>query len=90
VRSSKFPISKFTLVAMVTLLAIGLVGFTRPAGADTPAGSAVTGHTTWLCLPGQAHNPCTPDLTVSRVSFTNPAVAMAHAKPAAHPKIDCF
>ncbi len=89
-RSSKFPISKFTLVAMVTLLAIGLVGFTRPAGADTPAGSAVTGHTTWLCLPGQAHNPCTPDLTVSRVSFTNPAVAMVRAKPAAHPKIDCF
>lgn len=72
-----------------------------PAGSDAapaaPAasGATTTGHpastpTVWLCLPGTAHDPCTPDLATTRVSFTHGTLGVTRATTAAHPAIDCF
>ena len=55
---------------------------TAPTAASAPwsSGSACPG-------PG---DPCTPDLTTTRVSFTHGVLGTTRATVAAHPKIDCF
>ncbi len=45
--------------------------------------------TTWLCLPGQAPDPCTAPLTAT-VVLPNGREFTEHARPASHPPIDCF
>jgi len=79
---------------LLALAAITLV-VTVPAGsgiASAAPSSATTSSppTVWLCLPGAAHDPCAPDLTVTRVSFAGGPREVAKGSPAPHPAIDCF
>jgi hypothetical protein len=46
--------------------------------------------TAWLCRPGLAANPCTPDLTITRVSFTRGILGVTRATVARRPPVDCF
>jgi hypothetical protein len=48
------------LVIALAFLGLGLGLGAGPARADAPSG------TVWLCRPGLADNPCTPDLTTTR------------------------
>jgi Protein of unknown function (DUF3089) len=43
----------------------------------------------WLCRPGLAENPCESDLTATVVQ-PNGKQSLDHAKPAKHPRVDCF
>jgi hypothetical protein len=45
--------------------------------------------TIWLCRPGLAHNPCTSTTATTAVPASG-AQRREHARPAAHPSIDCF
>ncbi len=59
-----------------------------PQASSTPVPSADE-KTVWLCRPGLADNPCTSDLTATAVSASR-SLARIDAKPAKHPKFDCF
>ena len=61
---------------------------TAPAAPAAPA--ATTPWSAWLCRPGMPADPCTPDLTTTRVSFTRGVLGVTHATVAARPAIDCF
>jgi hypothetical protein len=82
-------------LAIITIVA--LVGAGLPAAGS--AGAATTSSTTvptawpstvWLCRPGQAADPCTPNLTTTRVSFAHGDLGVTKSASAAHPSIDCF
>jgi hypothetical protein len=45
--------------------------------------------TIWLCRPGLAHNPCSSTMATTAVPASG-AQSREHARPAAHPSIDCF
>src|SRR3954453_23655422 len=56
--------------------------------AALPAGAHAK--TTWLCRPGLANDPCTPDLTTTRISAAGTVLGTDGPRPAARPKVDCF
>jgi hypothetical protein len=81
----------------LALAAVVLAGLCLPTQSAAPAtaGAATSTappqpSTVWLCRPGLAPDPCTPDLTTTRVSFTHGAPTVARSTVAAHPAIDCF
>jgi hypothetical protein len=51
---------------------------------------AASARTVWLCRPGQRPDPCTPGLSTTYYSPRLRPLGVAHPKPAAHPKVDCF
>jgi hypothetical protein len=84
-------------VRPLLLSAVVLVGavLTGGAAASAATGTATTTAATptptvWLCRPGTAHDPCTPDLTVTRTSFGHGTLGVTHQSAAARPPIDCF
>ncbi len=68
--------------ACTTLVAFA--GFAPASGAATPAS------TVWLCKPGIAHDPCTPDFTTTVYDARGRVVGVNHVTPPANPSIDCF
>jgi hypothetical protein len=56
-------------------------------GASQPAPDSAG--TVWLCLPGQANDPCTASLTTTVISSSG-SRHIVDLKPAADPAIDCF
>ena len=93
------------LSAVVLAAAVPAGAGAASAASGTPVtpGTPTTGHppttpsvtppaapTVWLCRPGTAHDPCTPDLTTTRVSFTHGTLGVTRSTTAAHPAIDCF
>ncbi len=76
------------LALAVATLAVAL----PPSGtaAAAPPAPASAPWTSWLCLPGTPDDPCTPDLTITRVSFTRGVIGTTRATVAARPRIDCF
>ncbi len=85
------------ILRSLALSATVLAGVLLPAGAASAATAPGTAPTaasapwsSWLCLPGTPGDPCTPDLTTTRVSFTHGVLGTTRATVAAHPKIDCF
>jgi hypothetical protein len=71
-------------------LAIGaLVGLAALVVPAAPAQSAPA-RTVWLCRPGLRPDPCTPDLTTTRVSPSGQPLGVDHLKPTPNPAIDCF
>ncbi len=86
---------------LLALTVVALMGAGIPAtgaGADTttPSTPATTApatpstSTVWLCRPGMVNDPCTPNLTTTRVSFTHGSLGVAKATVAPRPPIDCF
>jgi hypothetical protein len=73
---------------MSVLTVAFLVGVVVPS--SVPASAAAPTSTVWLCRPGLANNPCTPDLTTTRYNNTGQVISVHHAKPAPRPPIDCF
>jgi Protein of unknown function (DUF3089) len=73
-----------TLIRMAvgTTLAIVVLAVTGVAAAGAK--------TIWLCRPGQHPDPCTPGLSTTYYSPQLKPLGVAHPKPVAHPKIDCF
>ena len=63
---------------------------TAGTGTGQPPSTPPAAATVWLCLPGTAHDPCTPDLTTTRVSFTHGTLGVTRSTVAARPAIDCF
>lgn len=81
------------LIALIALIAITFVATVRASSGNAQVAAASTSSTSstvWLCLPGAAHDPCTTDLTMTRVSFSGGPQKVADASPAPHPAIDCF
>jgi len=90
------------LLRLLTLSVIVVVGLlvvpvdvaraatTTPTGASGTTAPGSGPWTSWLCLPWVSPDPCTPDLTTTRVSFTSGTLGVTRAAVAAHPKIDCF
>jgi len=87
------------LLALTVLVLVGAgvpatAAATGAGAGATPAPSTTTTTTTvptvWLCRPGMADDPCTPDLTTTRVSFLRGTVGVTRATVAARPPIDCF
>ena len=84
------------LLALTVLTLVGAGFPAATAGADTstapttaPSAPAST-PTVWLCRPGRAGDPCTPNLTTTRVSFTRGTLGVTKATVATRPGIDCF
>ena len=71
-----------TRASLATVLAIAAL-----AVAGTAAAGA---RTVWLCRPGQHPDPCTPGLSTTYYSPQLKPLGVAHPKPVAHPKVDCF
>jgi hypothetical protein len=46
--------------------------------------------TKWLCLPGQAGNPCTPSLSTTLISPTGETIRTTTVTKEKRPKTDCF
>ena len=76
------------VVATLVVLVSSVVAGPGVAAATTSAAPAPA--TVWLCRPGQAGDPCTPDLTTTRVTFTGSTLGVNRTRAATHPKIDCF
>ena len=69
------------IVAPLLLVALALLAI--------PAVASAKDKTTWLCQPGQKHNPCRVDLTTTALKSDGSSTT-EHAKNAKSPKIDCF
>ncbi len=52
--------------------------------------SSAAAKTVWLCKPGIANNPCTPDLSTTQISPTGEALGTTQPKKSKKPKFDCF
>ena len=79
-----------TALVLVATAATGVAGASAASGATATTTVPAPPPTVWLCRPGAAHDPCTPDLTVTRTSFGHGTLGVSHASAAAHPAIDCF
>lgn len=86
-------------LAVTTLVGAGLPTATAgaaPATTSTAVAPTTTPSVTawpstaWLCRPGIPANPCTPDLTTTRVSFTRGILGVTRATVARRPPVDCF
>jgi hypothetical protein len=66
-----------------TLAAALFAGLAATAGATSASG------TVWLCAPGLANDPCTSNLTATRVTASG-ASSVENAKPAQNTPFDCF
>jgi len=71
------------LAAAMVLSAVTAVG----AGLSAVPASAKT---TWLCKPGLANDPCTPDLATTRVSPAGERLGVDQVRRARRPRFDCF
>src|SRR4051812_716519 len=73
-------------------LAMHRMGLAAIAAACLLAALPAAAHakTTWLCRPGLAGDPCTTDLTTTRVSAAGTVLGTDRPRPAARPKVDCF
>ncbi len=80
-----------TSVALVlgALFLLGLAGAAVPAAATTRTTVVRASKTVWLCRPGQAHDPCTADLSSTTVNADGSATAVADS-PAKSSEFDCF
>jgi hypothetical protein len=74
-------------------LALAACSSSTPAAASTTrpttSTTAGTGAPVWLCRPGLAHDPCAGDLTATVVRADG-STSVQHARPAAHPSVNCF
>ncbi len=52
--------------------------------------SSAAAKTVWLCKPGIANNPCTPDLSTTQISPTGEALGTSTPEAVEKPKFDCF
>lgn len=52
--------------------------------------AAASARTVWLCKPGLAKNPCTPDLATTFFTPTGVKTGSSHPRALRHPKVDCF
>ena len=81
-------------MAMIGLLATAGVGVAADAGTAAAAGTSTTAGastpTVWLCRPGMAADPCTPNLTTTRIAFPDTVLGVTNAQAATNPKVDCF
>src|SRR5438128_1868339 len=71
-----------SVVGMCALLYTCLLG-TGTAAHATPS-------TVWLCRPGLADNPCTPDLTTTLYNTQGRAVRVKTIRLAKETNVDCF
>ena len=55
----------------------------------TPGAASAKDKTTWLCKPGQKHNPCRVDLTAT-VQKSDGSSTVERRSNAKKPAIDCF
>jgi hypothetical protein len=79
------------LLVLVASLLASVVTIAGPASATTPPGTTPpVPSTVWLCRPGQAPDPCSPDLTTTRVRLPATTVGVDRTQAASSPKIDCF
>jgi hypothetical protein len=83
-------------VRWIRSLVTGVLALVAVVGAGVGVASAqgspgATGPTTvWLCRPGLANNPCTPNLTVTTTTPTFQSLGVHKLQPADNPKVDCF
>jgi hypothetical protein len=75
------------LVAGLALLSACSSG--SPASSGPPTTQAPTSHTTWLCRPGLADNPCLSSETTTVVA-ANGSTSTQAAASSGTPPIDCF
>ena len=79
------------LLVLVASLLASLVTTVGPAFATTPPGTTPSvPSTVWLCRPGQAPDPCSPDLTTTRVRLPDTTVGVNRTQAASSPRVDCF
>jgi hypothetical protein len=83
---------RLVVLAVVVLIGAGLpaAGVARAATTTSTTAPSAWPSTVWLCRPGQDPDPCTPNLTTTRVSFAHGDLGVSRSTPAAHPSIDCF
>jgi hypothetical protein len=79
-----------TLVLAVVIAIAGAAAGADPVAATGTTTTSPTPATVWLCRPGLADNPCTPNLTTTRTSYAGVVSAVNRTQAAARPAIDCF
>jgi len=78
------------MLVLGTLALVGLAGAeAAPATAAARTTAVTASKTVWLCRPGQAHDPCTSDLSSTTVTADGSSETVA-TSPAAASKFDCF
>ncbi len=87
---------RWLLVAVAVMAATGglaACGSPAPSASSSSSTSGSTGPdaagTVWLCRPGQAHDPCTADLSTT-VTAANGGKTTVHPRAATDPPVDCF
>jgi hypothetical protein len=90
-RRSLRPSSSVALVVagllVMSLIAGSCSAATPSAGASPPKASTST---VWLCRPGQAHDPCAPNLTTTEVSASGKSNVIHPSVASTARKFDCF
>ncbi len=83
---------RLVVIAIAVLLGAGIPVASNAGAATTTSTSSPPAwpSTVWLCRPGQAADPCAPNLATTRVSFAHGDLGVIKSTPAAHPSIDCF
>ena len=81
---------------MVTILSVALLAScsssprSSPSTTSSPPSSAAgSAPPTWLCLPGQANDPCTANLDAT-IFHANGTTTIQSGSPTTSPPVDCF
>jgi len=77
-------------MAVVVLVAVAATGVGPASGATATTTTSAPTATVWLCRPGLAGDPCTPNLTTTRTSYAGTVSGVNRTQAAAHPAVDCF